>query len=66
MFSNTSLVNTSEAVWQVMRGGEDVWMPPGGASISTAAAAEGVVVASCTHFKVKLLVKENVCAVKRS
>ena len=37
---------------QVARGVEDVWAPPGGASISTAAAAEGVVVASCTHLKV--------------
>lgn len=27
-------------------------MPAGGASISTAAAADNVVVASCTHFKV--------------
>ncbi|KAL0033688.1 hypothetical protein WJX77_000833 [Trebouxia sp. C0004] len=36
---------------QVWRCGEDVWMPPGGASISTAAAADATVVASCTHFK---------------
>ncbi|DBA93331.1 TPA: hypothetical protein ACH3X2_003608 [Trebouxia sp. C0005] len=39
---------TSSQVW---RGGEDIWMPPGGASISTAAAADGIAVASCTHFK---------------
>ena len=37
---------------QVLQCGEDVWMPSGGASISTAAAADNVVVASCTHFKV--------------
>lgn len=40
-------------VLQVWRGGEDIWMPPGGASISTAAAADGIAVASCTHFKVR-------------
>ena len=40
-------------VLQGWRGGEDVWMPPGGASISTAAAADSTVVASCTHFKVR-------------
>lgn len=49
---DTSKQGSRGCMLQVTRGVEDVWAPPGGASISTAAAAEGVVVASCTHFKV--------------
>jgi len=45
-------------VLQGWRGGEDVWMPPGGASISTAAAADSTVVASCTHFKVRSFIPD--------
>lgn len=51
---NPGSENRCDCARQVVRGAEDVWAPPGGASISTAAVAEGVVVASCTHFKVQL------------